>query len=301
MHLVKVIVESSLGRRADVTEITWLQRRRPAFGPLQCHSSCRRCSVEMSRRLWLVVVMSVAAVLLPLHVESRAAATDISAGANLFRSSCAGCHGANATGARGPDLTRGTFRHAGDDAALFRVIANGIPGSPMPGALAYHSEPAVWQLVAYIRSLNRSTDAHGGEGDAVAGKRLFEERGRCLNCHLVNGRGACLGPDLSAIGRGRNASSLRLSLVQPNAEVDPAWWSVRLVDASGRTYEGRRMDEDTYSVRLLDASGHLRTFQRTAIRSLARIETSTMPGYQSEFTPIEIDDLVAYLSTLTRP
>ena len=255
----------------------------------------------MTKRHWLLALLSLAILVLPTHVESRATATDVSVGADLFRSSCAGCHGRNATGARGPDLTRGTFRHAGDDAALFRVIANGIPGSPMPGALAFHSEPAVWQLVAYIRSLNRTLTAPEDAGDPAAGKQLFEQRGRCLTCHLVDGRGACLGPDLSGIGRGRTRSSLRLSLVQPNAEVDPAWWRVRLVDRAGRVYQGRRMDEDTYAVRVLDESGHLRTFQRAATRSIERIETSTMPGYQSELTPSELDDLVAYLTTLTRP
>jgi putative heme-binding domain-containing protein len=255
----------------------------------------------VTRRCWRLALLSLTAILLPIHVESRATAIDVSAGANLFRSSCAGCRGQNATGARGPDLTRGTFRHAGDDAALFRVIANGIPGSPMPGALAFHSEPAVWQLVAYIRSLTRTATGPVDAGDAAAGKRLFEQRGRCLTCHLVDGRGACLGPDLSGIGRGRSRSSLRLSLVQPNAEVDPAWWSVRLVDRGGRVYEGRRMDEDTFAVRMLDESGRLRTFQRAAVRSIERFETSTMPGYQAELAPSELDDLVAYLSTLTRP
>jgi cytochrome c oxidase cbb3-type subunit III len=247
------------------------------------------------------VLFVLTAVLIPTHLESRASVTDVAAGADLFRSSCAGCHGRDATGARGPDLTRGAFRHGSDDAALFRIIAMGIPGSPMPGALSLHSEPAVWQLVAYVRSLNRAPDASIVVGDAAAGRSLFEQRGRCLTCHLVDGRGACLGPDLSGIGRGRSTSSLRLALVRPNANVDPAWWSVRLVDATGRVHQGRRMNEDTYSVRLLDAGGRLRTFDRAAVRALSRIETSTMPDYASELTRTEIDDLVAYLSTLTRP
>lgn len=248
-----------------------------------------------------VALFVIATALAPVRVESVGSAMDVSAGADLFRASCAGCHGRDATGARGPDLTRGTFRHGGDNAALFRVIAMGIPGSPMPGALSFHSEPAVWQLVAYIRSLNRAPEGANIEGDAVAGKSLFEQRGRCLSCHLVDGRGACLGPDLSGIGRGRTKSSLRLSLVRPSAQVDPAWWSVRLVDATGRVYQGRRMDEDTYSVRLLDDRGRLRMFERAAVRSIERIESSTMPAYETELTRAEIDDLVAYLSTLTRP
>jgi cytochrome c oxidase cbb3-type subunit III len=249
----------------------------------------------------LVVVLLLATSSASTHGDSTTVATDVSAGAGLFRASCAGCHGRNATGARGPDLTRGTFRHAADDAALFRVIAMGIPGSAMPAARPQHSEPAVWQLVAYIRSLSHAPAAPAAGGDAEAGKGLFEQRGRCLTCHLVNGRGTRGGPDLSSIGRGRTKASLRLSLVRPNAEVDPSWWSVRIVDAAGRVYQGRRMDEDTYSVRLLDDRGRLQTFQRAALRSVERIESSPMPTYAASLTPAEIDDLVAYLSTLTRP
>ncbi len=271
-------------------------RRKTSFTPTR-----RKALHERSGSGLLVALLLIALALISIRVESRASATDVSAGANLFRSDCAGCHGRDATGARGPDLTRGTFRHAGDDAALFRVIARGIPGSPMPGALSIHSEPDVWQLVAYIRSLNHAPDLSSLEGDAAAGKRLFEQRGGCLTCHLVDGRGACLGPDLSGIGLSRTKSALRLSLVRQAPDVDPAWWSVRLVDATGRVFQGRRMDEDTYSVRLLDARGQLRSFKRAAVRSIERIEASTMPAYGTALTRTEIDDLVAYLSTLTRP
>lgn len=249
----------------------------------------------------MVIVCLIATALLPTRAECGGLGSDILEGAKLFRSECAVCHGKDGTGARGPDLTRGTFRHGGDDAALFRVIAMGIPGSPMPGALSVHSAPAVWQLVAYVRSLNRAADAPESGRNPAAGKRLFEDRGRCLTCHLVDGRGAVLGPDLSDVGRERTKSSLRLSLIQPSAEVDPAWWSVRVVDATGTVHTGRRMDEDTYFVRLLDERGQLRTFERAAMRSIESIKTSTMPGYETELTPVEIDDLVAYLATLRRP
>ncbi len=221
------------------------------------------------------------------------------AGAELFGSECAGCHGRDGTGLRGPDLTRGAFRRGADAASLFRTIGGGIPASPMPGALSMHSEQAVWELVAYVQSLNRNTDAATPEGDPAAGRVLFETRGRCLTCHTVDGRGACLGPGLSSIGRVRTTASLRQSLVRPDAEVDPAWWSVRIVDADGAVHVGRRMDEDTYSVRYLEA-GRLRALQRVSARSIERVESSTMPSYDGELTPGEIEDLVAYLGTLTR-
>ena len=153
--------------------------------------------------------------------------------------------------------------------------------------------------MAYVRSLNRGSELPD-DGAAIDGKRIFEERGRCLTCHLINGRGAPLGPDLSAIGRLRTPGSLRLSIVQPNAEVDAAWWSVRVVDAGGKVHFARRMDDDTYSVRVLDDRGQLRSIAREAVRSIEVLRSSTMPAYASQLTAAEIDDLVAYLSTLGR-
>ena len=42
-------------------------------------------------------------------------AEDIQEGRRFFELDCASCHGGDARGGRGPDLTRGTFRHATDD------------------------------------------------------------------------------------------------------------------------------------------------------------------------------------------
>ena len=253
------------------------------------------------RRRFLVALfvgagLSVCAVV-STHVETGAL-SDVAEGGKLFRSDCAVCHGRDATGARGPDLTRGTFRHAADDAALFRVIGMGIPGSPMPGALSSRPEPAVWQLVAYVRSLNRGSELPD-DGAAIDGKRIFEERGRCLTCHLINGRGA------PRAGFERdwstpNAGFAAALIVQPNAEVDAAWWSVRVVDAGGKVHFARRMDDDTYPSGCSTTAGSCRSIAREAVRSIEVLRSSTMPAYASQLTAAEIDDLVAYLSTLGR-
>jgi putative heme-binding domain-containing protein len=264
-------------------------------------SQARRLNTRFNAAIWstLLAAFLFATAIAPPLVRSDTSVPDVRAGADLFLTDCAGCHGRDGTGLRGPDLTRGIFRHGADAAALFRTIGGGIPASPMPGALSMHSEQAVWQLVAYVQSLNHPAAPTPPGGDADSGKLLFETRGRCLDCHSVGGRGAFLGPSLNGIGLLRSAASLRLSLVRPSAEVDPAWWSVRVVDAGGAVHVGRRLDEDTYSVRSLEG-GRLRSFQRAAVRSIDRIETSPMPAYDDEMTPAEIEDLVTYLSTLTR-
>ena len=76
---------------------------------------------------------------------------DIQLGRRLFELDCASCHGGDARGGRGPDLTRGTFRHATNDEQLFQVVRFGIPGTEMPSRA--RTDPRAWRVVAYLRSL----------------------------------------------------------------------------------------------------------------------------------------------------
>ena len=79
----------------------------------------------------------------------------IEQGQQLFRLSCASCHGLNAKGLRGPDLTTGQWTRGGTDAQLFRVIMSGIAGTDMPGARnSDATDDQGWALVAYLRTLS---------------------------------------------------------------------------------------------------------------------------------------------------
>ena len=53
-------------------------------------------------------------------------------GMGLFRSRCADCHGMDARGVRGPDLTQ-VWASGRTDAGLFRTVRRGIPGTEMRG------------------------------------------------------------------------------------------------------------------------------------------------------------------------
>src|SRR6478672_5151251 len=62
-------------------------------------------------------------------------AQSIRSGMALYRIRCADCHGLDATGYRGPDLTA---LLAGDttDERLFQTIRKGVPGTDMPASTA---------------------------------------------------------------------------------------------------------------------------------------------------------------------
>lgn len=64
---------------------------------------------------------------------------------------CDGCHGGG-EGWAAPSLSDGRWRYGGSDPALFQSIYYGRPkGMPAFGGLL--SEPIIWKLVTYLRSL----------------------------------------------------------------------------------------------------------------------------------------------------
>src|SRR6185503_11104698 len=57
----------------------------------------------------------------------------ISNGAAMFRNRCAGCHGPDARGYLGPDLTS-YWSAGGTDARMFDIVRRGVAGTEMPPA-----------------------------------------------------------------------------------------------------------------------------------------------------------------------
>ena len=117
---------------------------------------------------------------------------------------------------------------------------------------------------------------------------------------MVNGEGGRLGPDLSRIGERRDPDELKTDLIDPNDEVNPRWWQMKVTRQDGSVVEGSRMNEDTFTLRIMDDDENLWSFDKNRVRSSERIETSTMPSTEGTMTASEVDDLVAYLFSLRK-
>ncbi len=86
----------------------------------------------------------------PKLVASNASDASVQAGREFFLHQCSTCHGPDARGGTGPDLTRGQFQHGDSDSALFRTITQGVPNTEM---LPRNIPPeTVGQLIAFLRS-----------------------------------------------------------------------------------------------------------------------------------------------------
>src|SRR5580700_962682 len=132
---------------------------------------------------------------------------DLLNGEKLFHVHCALCHGPKGEGGRGPMLTRAKLSRAPDDAALVKILQDGIRGTEMPGAGAM-SDRETRQTAAYVRSLGKVV-LKPPPGDPALGAEVYRAKGSCATCHSIHGEGGVAGPDLSGIGASRSAAYLR--------------------------------------------------------------------------------------------
>jgi putative heme-binding domain-containing protein len=154
--------------------------------------------------------------------------------------------------------------------------------------------------LAYLSLVAAQTPPARESEAATAGKLVFEGKGRCLTCHVVNDAGGNLGPDLSWIGVLRTPESLRRSLIDPDGQIARRYLTLVLETSDGQKLEGLALNEDNFTIQLRDTQGALKSFRKDDLKSLRRETRSLMPSFAKELTEAEIDRLVAYLRTLRR-
>ncbi|MFZ0201773.1 MAG: c-type cytochrome [Candidatus Sulfotelmatobacter sp.] len=234
------------------------------------------------------------------------------AGEYEFRINCALCHGLGAHGGgRGPDLTRAQKKHAHSDAELFQVISNGIPGTAMPangtnGQGVGMTDAEIWQIITYIRSVEVKAPAVSA-GSAAHGKELFYGDANCSLCHMVEGRGGRLGPELTSVGGSRTRAAIidsvrnpsrRLAwgLTEATKEFPQEYETITVVTAEGKEIKGVALNEDNFSVQMMGESEQIYLLDKDKLRSFSKSRESMMPTYNADLlSDKDLDDIVAYL------
>jgi putative heme-binding domain-containing protein len=235
--------------------------------------------------------------------------TDLDEGRQLFETHCAICHGQNGEGGKGPTLAQPTLPRASDDESLRAIISWGIPNSEMPQARMDGRD--IERVAKYVRSLG-SQPREPAPGDAALGAQVYAGKGGCAQCHMIHGQGGVFGPDLSDVGRRRSLAYLRRSLLDPNADVPQSYsaWRqdvslpenflyVRVVTRDGQELAGVRVNEDTFSIQIREATGAIHSFLKSELAELHKdFGKSPMPSYATVLSTNELDDVVAYLTSL---
>jgi len=242
--------------------------------------------------------------------SAKMAASSDHHGEVIFRLNCADCHGLDARGGgHGPNLTASRLIRTGSDAALTRVITQGVPGTAMPANDL--TEQEIRMVIAYIRSLTGGAQ-NSVHGNPTRGKEIFNGKGNCTSCHMVNGQGGRLGPDLSMAGSSRSIEFLTDSIRDPSKDLteglgqlnrqfeSPAIYeTVTVVTSDGRRIVGVPKNEDNFSLQMIDVNQDLQLFMKSDLKEVIHERKSLMPAYDEQaLSKIELQDLLTYLQGL---
>lgn len=221
-----------------------------------------------------------------------------------FEASCVRCHGMDASGLTGPSLKRPKLKHAPDLASFIRVVEFGIPGTGMPSNWAI-TDTDCHQLYAYINYL-KNQGKETPKGDSTAGKKVYAIAG-CATCHIMNGEGNSVGPELSEIGASRNAAYLKQAIIDPAATLPEStdidngygfslYLPIKIITNDGTEITGLRINEDTYTIQLKDAANNYYSFNKDEVKSIEKqYGHSLMPSFKDKLSDKEIENLVAFL------
>jgi len=168
------------------------------------------------------------------------------------------------------------------------------------------TEEEIWQVISYIRSVQVKTSAPP-TGNAAHGKELFDGLAACATCHMIEGKGGRLGPDLTGTGSARSIEYIVDSARNPSRrlaqgiseamkEFSQEYETVIVVDDRGQKFQGVVLNEDNFTLQMLDTREQLHLFEKDKLRSVDKSRESLMPKYDEKLLPEkDLQDIVAYL------
>ena len=229
--------------------------------------------------------------------DAKAPDPAIERGHKQFVQSCGFCHGADATGARGPDLVRSLLvAHDVKGDLIGKVIHEGRPDKGMPPLPL--TDEQIADIVAFLHA--RITETIGSSevpkgypveklltGNAEAGKTYFNGAGGCINCHSPTG-------DLAKIAAKYSPVDLQAHMLYPETEKTTAVVTL----PSGEHVNGKLAHIDDFEIALRDGSGWYRAFPRDQVKVELTDALAAHRALLDKITQADMHNLFAYLQTL---
>jgi cytochrome c oxidase cbb3-type subunit 3 len=145
----------------------------------------------------------------PRKGSETLAPNDVLEFAILYAENCAGCHGAEGRGGAAIALANPVYLAIADDAAIRKVIANGVRGTSMPafaesaGGMLTDKQIDVitaevrsrWSQRGILNGANPPSYAAKSAGNPVQGEVAYKTY--CASCHGPNGRGGPRGSSVT--------------------------------------------------------------------------------------------------------
>ena len=243
----------------------------------------------------LLLIMLFAAAALPGQTAPLPSSL-ISDGKQIFLNRCAGCHGSDAYGTdHAPGLAGNRRVRARSTEQIRNLVQRGIPSAGMPAFDL--PQPQLDAVAAFVHSLNSAAAENPVSGDIVAGRKIFSAKGGCASCHMVNGTGSPIGPDLSDVGRQMTIEEIEGVLRHPDSHITPGYELVTVELQNGQTLRGFARSRSNFDLQLQDLNGRFHLLQAKEIQAVEDQKRSLMKPWSG--TAAELDNLIAYLSRLT--
>ncbi len=207
---------------------------------------------------------------------------------------------------------RGLARTQGGAARLVAMAKAGELTGALPQAAALAISACPWgdvrQAAADVLPLPKG---RGGEklpplaeliqrrGSAEKGKAVFAGVGTCAKCHVVQGEGKMVGPDLSGVGAKLSREALYESILAPSAAISHNYEAWTALTKDGRAITGLLVSKTPQQVVIRGADGVDATVAEDDLEELIRQPVSLMPAdLASTLSAEELVDVVTWLETL---
>jgi putative membrane-bound dehydrogenase-like protein len=157
---------------------------------------------------------------------------------------------------------------------------------PMPKAKGGEKLPPVSDLVKR-------------NGNAANGKVVFAGAGTCAKCHIVNGEGKAVGPNLSGIGAKLSREALYESVLAPSAAISHSYETYTALMEDGRSVTGLLISQSPNEVVIRGADSIDVTLPAGQVEELVKQPVSLMPAdLATTLSADELVDIVAWMETL---
>jgi cytochrome c oxidase cbb3-type subunit 3 len=251
----------------------------------------------LSVPILIVLVFLFATANSPARQQPETPDPAVESGHKQFGQACGFCHGADATGARGPDLVRSPLvAHDVKGDLIGDVIRHGRPDKGMPAMALTDSQ--VSDIAAFLHARAAKALSSSGlpnvypvekllTGSADAGKGFFNGPGGCNSCHSPTG-------DLAKVASKYSPVELEAHMLYPGGRHT----TVVVTLPSGEQIKGPLVHADDFVVSLHDASGWYRSFSRDQVKVELQDPLAAHRDLLGKLTQADVHNLFAYVETL---
>ena len=139
----------------------------------------------------------------------------------------------------------------------------------------------------------------GVEATCGKGEIVFATVGTCAKCHVVNGEGKDVGPNLSEIGAKLSRPAIYESILFPSAAISHNFAAYTVVLANGNVVTGLLVSRTADSIAVKGNDAITRTYKMSEVDEVKEQSVSLMPAdLQKSMTADDLVNVVEYLTTL---